>query len=720
MNNLRKRVLAYLCMLAMLVGFLPAGSNLAVTGVTATSADGTSSEVSADATSADVYVTIANKGNLAVGTDGTLMANVLVHVTDVDGDKDLTFNDAMILVHDTYCKDGYAASEGSWGYSVNKLWNDESGAFGYFINNSSASSAKDKIQTDDSITAFIYKDTENWGDVCSYFDKTDMDVAEVNEEIALNLSYSSWTGSGAVSDAVLGTVSVSGDAAVFTPFATASGEAVTTDASGDAVVSFDKAGTYVISAQSDSLTLVPPVYVVTVNNYGAKFTKAYNKIVDYELNKAKEDLDTFAASGNIWNVIALARSGSMTQDIKDKFITNMRNTVKEKKGVVDNKTIIALAALGADVENFEGYNLLEALSDLNSVTNYGFTNAAYALIAADTRNYEIPSVSGDGVVQTTRENLIQYLLDAQLPDGGWSWGTAIDPDSTGMVIQALAPYMESNDDVKAAVNKALTELSELQQDNGGYKNADSEWGGVSYPGELNCESTAQVWCALTALNVDITDERFVKDGKSIEDALLSFQLEDGSFAHVLKEDGTGETDYGFATPQAFYTMVSYARMKDGKSSLYDMEDVKIDVPSKVEKPVTPTEVPGNEPTTQQPANTTSQGPSVTTAVSETTEEPAGTVTIKKQKIKSAKSSKKKQITVKFTKMSKISGYQLQFSTSKKFAKKKTITKRIKKTTYTIRKLKSKKTYYIRVCSYKKVGGKTYYGAYSKVKKVRVK
>lgn len=67
------------------------------------------------------------------------------------------------------------------------------------------------------------------------------------------------------------------------------------------------------------------------------------------------------------------------------------------------------------------------------------------------------------------------------------------------------------------------------------------------------------------------------------------------------------------------------------------------------------------------------------------------------------------------------GYQIQYSTSKKFksAKTKTITK-TKTTSTTITKLKKKKTYYVRIRTYKKVGGKKYYSGWSKVKKVKTK
>ena len=84
------------------------------------------------------------------------------------------------------------------------------------------------------------------------------------------------------------------------------------------------------------------------------------------------------------------------------------------------------------------------------------------------------------------------------------------------------------------------------------------------------------------------------------------------------------------------------------------------------------------------------------------------------------SGRKLKVTVK--KVSGADGYQIQYSTSKKFAKgnkTKTISKN-KTTSYTIKKLKKKKTYYVRIRTYKKVSGKTYYSGWSSVKKVKIK
>ncbi|MBC6681178.1 fibronectin type III domain-containing protein [Zhenpiania hominis] len=83
---------------------------------------------------------------------------------------------------------------------------------------------------------------------------------------------------------------------------------------------------------------------------------------------------------------------------------------------------------------------------------------------------------------------------------------------------------------------------------------------------------------------------------------------------------------------------------------------------------------------------------------------------------------KKKMTVRWKRNTKATGYQITYAQNKKFKKgKKNITIAKNKTTKkTIKKLKAKKTYYVKVRAYKKSGSKKLYGAYSKVKKVRVK
>ena len=72
------------------------------------------------------------------------------------------------------------------------------------------------------------------------------------------------------------------------------------------------------------------------------------------------------------------------------------------------------------------------------------------------------------------------------------------------------------------------------------------------------------------------------------------------------------------------------------------------------------------------------------------------------------------------KNSSVSGYQLQYSTSKQFTNCKTVTLKSAKYTGAVRtKLRKGKTYYVRIRTYKKVGGKTYYSAWSKIRQVKI-
>ena len=97
--------------------------------------------------------------------------------------------------------------------------------------------------------------------------------------------------------------------------------------------------------------------------------------------------------------------------------------------------------------------------------------------------------------------------------------------------------------------------------------------------------------------------------------------------------------------------------------------------------------------------------------------PAVTVTLK--------SSKKKKLTVKWSNnITDASGYEIQYSTSKKFTKKTTKTVTVKgksKTAKTIAKLKSGKKYYVRVRAYVDQGqNEKLYGTWSKTKNIKVK
>ena len=93
---------------------------------------------------------------------------------------------------------------------------------------------------------------------------------------------------------------------------------------------------------------------------------------------------------------------------------------------------------------------------------------------------------------------------------------------------------------------------------------------------------------------------------------------------------------------------------------------------------------------------------------------------KPAKVKSVKlAAKKKKLNVKWKKISGATGYEVVYATNNKFTKnEKTVT--VKKNKVTLKRLKSKKKYFVKVRAYKTVNGSTYYGKWSKVVKKKVK
>ena len=276
---------------------------------------------------------------------------------------------------------------------------------------------------------------------------------------------------------------------------------------------------------------------------------------------------TCAAVGGDWLVFGLARSGlKVPQKYFDAYYKNVEDYIVSVDGILSRKknteysrVILAMSAIGKNPTNVAGFNLLLPLGDFDETVRQGINGTIFALLALDSGNYEIPE-NPDAAVQATRQMYVDELLARALPDGGWTLtGGEPDVDITAMTLQALAKYREQPE-VEAAVERGLAVLSSLQEPDGGY---------VSW-GSSNSESVAQVIVALTELGVPLDDERFTKNGITVEDALLRFAQENGAFVHV--RDGSGGDD-GMATEQAFYALAAIHRAETGETTLYDMTDV---------------------------------------------------------------------------------------------------------------------------------------------------
>lgn len=272
-----------------------------------------------------------------------------------------------------------------------------------------------------------------------------------------------------------------------------------------------------------------------------------------------------------WAVLAMARAGNLSESARDAYLTNLFQKLEETEGVLHSRKLteysrvtLALSSIGVNAADIFGYNLLAPLSDLDAVVWQGMNGPIWALIALDSRGYEIPKAA-EGKTQTTRDNLLSYILRHQLEDGGWSLqtdGTTAELDITAMALQALVPYQD-REEVQTAIEKGTEKLRKM-----GTKNGD----GADWSGLANVEGAVQILTAFSALDTGLVNQ-------SLLDALVSFQLEDGSFEHVR-----GEGSDGMATEQAAYGLAAWNRAVSVQNRLYDMTDVDAFEPETPEKP----------------------------------------------------------------------------------------------------------------------------------------
>lgn len=220
--------------------------------------------------------------------------------------------------------------------------------------------------------------------------------------------------------------------------------------------------------------------------------------------------------------------------------------------------------------------------------------------------------------------------------------------------------------------------------------------------------------------------------KKLESIIISLNTTIGEDAFVGCDNL--EIEYKELTTEDNTTAMTEAPTTE----VLDVEVPTIEVDTTTYETTTPTETTQIEPTTEgstmeettKVAESTTEAPkatelSTTTVIPTTTKESettAGNVSVGKTKVKKVTKkllSKKAKISLKC-----ISGaqYQVKVSATKKFKAKDTITKKVTKATLTInnKKIKNKKVLYVKARAYRVVDGKTYYGNWSKVKRVKVK
>ena len=197
-------------------------------------------------------------------------------------------------------------------------------------------------------------------------------------------------------------------------------------------------------------------------------------------------------------------------------------------------TILAILATGEDPAVVN--ELADALVSRQNLEDGSFgeqiTETIWSMIALDTA----------GAAYNT-ENAVNHLISREITDGGFALsGNTPDPDITGMVLIALAPYKDI-DGVNEVIDAAISILQYMQLDNGGF----ASWG------TENSETIALVIRSLVACGTDITTSPWIKNEKTMIDALFAFQLQDKSFSHTQ-----GGSHNPMATRQALIAVADMA------------------------------------------------------------------------------------------------------------------------------------------------------------------
>ena len=266
---------------------------------------------------------------------------------------------------------------------------------------------------------------------------------------------------------------------------------------------------------------------------------------------------TVSATGGEWAVIGLAKSGAAVPDAYfDGYYTAVCERVRTEKGVLSARknteyarVCLALTVLGKDAADVAGYNLYAPLYDFDATMRQGINGAAWALIALTKR-----AADGDKDAAAACERYLETLLAAQY-EGGFAVVSGEEPDAdvTAMALIALAPYAE-REEVRKAADAAFAYLSGAQTAEGGFASR----------GNVNAESDAQVILALCAWKIPLDDARFVKNGASVLDNLLTFHDAGGGFRHLL----TDEQSDSMATEQALLALAALVRSEADGEGLF--------------------------------------------------------------------------------------------------------------------------------------------------------
>ena len=328
-----------------------------------------------------------------------------------------------------------------------------------------------------------------------------------------------------------------------------------------------------------ALVMLLPIVVqaTPVDGWTDEAEQAYKTVTELVIQRVSESKDYLATATQEENakaIYALWTSGTTVPGgFYDEYLQALADwldlAVKRGKTAYIPGVIRTVAAMGLDVTDFAGHDLMDALRKPE-------------LVEADEDRLDMLidlDAAGDAgrtdEFDTLRETLLTEALARQQSSGEFRYtskwpaelkrtGVDDEPDRFDYILltaksaQAFAPY-QSRKDVATAIDKALDYLSEQQLPSGGF---------LKYGAE-DVEEDAAVLEMLAALDISPDDGRFVKNGHTVLDGMMGWYQ--GKYSSSAPAPGQGfyreNANWGYNT---YYKPLGW--VKSSWRSMYDPDN----------------------------------------------------------------------------------------------------------------------------------------------------
>lgn len=273
-------------------------------------------------------------------------------------------------------------------------------------------------------------------------------------------------------------------------------------------------------------SMLAPVHAQEVSQVDT--TQAREDVLQGSLNSLSKSTDTFFAL----SLLSTGVSEEKMKEMETTFLSQAQKMATSARSSAQDveKLILLVEGFGYDATAFELDGKTTNLFDLLATKSFALVNDyTFALEALQSAGYTSTKevLSKDAMLnqllsmRNTKDNAWNYNADYS-----GEWGSS-DADTTAMVLTALAPYALNSASSMGISEATKAAVSQASKDGFAYLSGkQSATGAIDNFGENAC-STSMVILALRAHGLDIQQTaQFVKNGKTLEDGLMSFATAD--------------------------------------------------------------------------------------------------------------------------------------------------------------------------------------------------